>query len=190
MDVMGGGEDSFAAAKAREAARQVQRGRHQAARQAEVQAKLAAAQVGGRVAVSGDRGMVGAQQCLRMELLHAEFHTGPAAVALQVSGCRRKCPAWPADLIAFCLTHPSGWFAGGRSGKDGAVQGAAWGGAHPDCQAAVGSGGRHDRCRAEPSSGGTCLIWLLCASLDAAHVLPACSGVVLQPVPLLQPVLL
>lgn len=44
MDVMGGGEDSFAAAKAREAARQAQRGRHQTARQAEVQAKLAAAQ--------------------------------------------------------------------------------------------------------------------------------------------------
>ncbi|KAI7843005.1 hypothetical protein COHA_003338 [Chlorella ohadii] len=44
MDVMGGGEDSFAAAKAREAARQAHRGRHQVARQAEVQAKLAAAQ--------------------------------------------------------------------------------------------------------------------------------------------------
>lgn len=56
MDVMGGGEDSFAAAKAREAARQAQRGRHQTARQAEVQAKLAAAQVRGRVAVCGDRG--------------------------------------------------------------------------------------------------------------------------------------
>ncbi|PRW33547.1 pentatricopeptide repeat-containing mitochondrial [Chlorella sorokiniana] len=44
MDVMGVGEDSFAAAKARQASRQAQRGRHQAARQAEVQARLAAAQ--------------------------------------------------------------------------------------------------------------------------------------------------
>ncbi|KAL4420354.1 hypothetical protein ABPG77_006161 [Micractinium sp. CCAP 211/92] len=43
MDVMGGGEDDFAAAKAREAARQDRRGRFQAARSAEVQQRLAAA---------------------------------------------------------------------------------------------------------------------------------------------------
>ncbi|KAL4419943.1 hypothetical protein ABPG75_007041 [Micractinium tetrahymenae] len=43
MDVMGGGQDDFAAAKAREAARQDRRGRFQAARTAEVQQRLAAA---------------------------------------------------------------------------------------------------------------------------------------------------